>query len=412
MAAPDDDATYFQSFNAYAEAHAADQTEEEPAEAAAPEGRSREPEQPWQDEWERAQESPWSAEDAPHVAEWLSTQQAVLDQISEGVQRDRFWMPYVAPADNDLFIAVTFPQRATSQMAISLRVRAMHRLHANDPAGAIDDVLTIARLSQHMRNQPSVIEQLLRMATASQVVEVTPYLAGHPSLTAEQARSLKDRFSDMIHDFDLTAAFDAGERYVFLDAIQRPWEEEDFHVFSSIIDRNRAMRRANAFYDRVVQAAQIDDRAERRRQLEALAAETERMMDPLSPWWRLPGVLVGSRSAITDTVTDLLAGILMPGFDRAVISADRTKAHAQLVPAALAVAGYRAEHGSYPESLDDLVPAWLDAAPRDIFDPDGGPVRYRLEEQRVVVYSIGENGEDDGGIHDWTDGDIVLEWSR
>jgi hypothetical protein len=63
---------------------------------------------------------------------------------------------------------------------------------------------------------------------------------------------------------------------------------------------------------------------------------------------------------------------------------------------ALALEAYRRGHGgTYPTSLDQLVPALLPAVPED--PCDGKPVRYRLIDGRPIVYSVGMDGDDDGG---------------
>ena len=45
--------------------------------------------------------------------------------------------------------------------------------------------------------------------------------------------------------------------------------------------------------------------------------------------------------------------------------------------------------------LDDLVPAFLDKVPQDLFD--GKPMRYITQSRRYIVYSIGKDRTDDGG---------------
>ena len=54
---------------------------------------------------------------------------------------------------------------------------------------------------------------------------------------------------------------------------------------------------------------------------------------------------------------------------------------------------YKMDKGSLPEKLDDLVPAYLEAVPRDDFD--GRPLRYSAAKK--VIYSVGKNLVDDGG---------------
>jgi hypothetical protein len=65
---------------------------------------------------------------------------------------------------------------------------------------------------------------------------------------------------------------------------------------------------------------------------------------------------------------------------------------------ALAVERYRHEHGRWPNTLAELVPAQLEKIPPDPFD--GNPIRYRRLPDGVVVYSVGVDGVDNGGALD------------
>jgi hypothetical protein len=59
---------------------------------------------------------------------------------------------------------------------------------------------------------------------------------------------------------------------------------------------------------------------------------------------------------------------------------------------------YRRAHQRWPDNLHALVPAFL---PRGVpIDPyDGQPLRYRRVADGVVIYSVGPDGRDDGGVH-------------
>ena len=64
--------------------------------------------------------------------------------------------------------------------------------------------------------------------------------------------------------------------------------------------------------------------------------------------------------------------------------------------AAIAVEQYRrANSGGLPDSLAQLVPAYLRTVPIDPFS--GGEIRYSKSATRYVVYSVGKNEKDDGG---------------
>jgi hypothetical protein len=59
----------------------------------------------------------------------------------------------------------------------------------------------------------------------------------------------------------------------------------------------------------------------------------------------------------------------------------------------LAMRRYKIDHAALPATLDDLVPTYLDAVPRDDFD--GKPLRYSASPK--AIYSVGVNLVDDGG---------------
>ncbi len=76
------------------------------------------------------------------------------------------------------------------------------------------------------------------------------------------------------------------------------------------------------------------------------------------------------------------------------------QAAADQAVAACALERYRLDHGSYPASLEALVPAYLDRAPTDVID--GTPMGYRLTgDGRYVLWSVGWDGKDDGGSIEW-----------
>ena len=62
---------------------------------------------------------------------------------------------------------------------------------------------------------------------------------------------------------------------------------------------------------------------------------------------------------------------------------------------ALALAAWRSEHDSYPQTLDDLAPKYLDVVPMDFFTDQ--PLRYERTADGYRFYSFGANGTDDQG---------------
>ena len=60
-------------------------------------------------------------------------------------------------------------------------------------------------------------------------------------------------------------------------------------------------------------------------------------------------------------------------------------AHASVAQTGIALYLYDQDHRTFPQTLQELVPKYLDAVPVNPFTQDE-PIQYRQEEDRVVVY--------------------------
>ena len=80
---------------------------------------------------------------------------------------------------------------------------------------------------------------------------------------------------------------------------------------------------------------------------------------------------------------------------RAETRHNRVVAHARLLTAELALRCCRAEHGRVPTQLDDLVTNYFARVPRDPFSRRS--LIYRPQGTNWLLYSVGEDGVDDGG---------------
>lgn len=65
---------------------------------------------------------------------------------------------------------------------------------------------------------------------------------------------------------------------------------------------------------------------------------------------------------------------------------------------ALACKAFHNEEGRWPETLDEVVPVYIDPLPADLYVDK--PLIYRPQEGGFIVYSVGRNQTDDGGGED------------
>ena len=74
----------------------------------------------------------------------------------------------------------------------------------------------------------------------------------------------------------------------------------------------------------------------------------------------------------------------------------RTEAGDACARVAVAMTRYRLDHGKLPTRLSDVVPAYLNAIPTDPFD--GKPLRLVMRNNQWIIYSVGPDGVDNGGV--------------
>jgi hypothetical protein len=87
---------------------------------------------------------------------------------------------------------------------------------------------------------------------------------------------------------------------------------------------------------------------------------------------------------------------LTPSYYHADATAERYLGRRDGVVTAIALELYHRQHGDYPKSLDELTPMLLPAVPADRIT--GDPIKYRLVDGHPLLYSVGDDRQDDGGV--------------
>jgi hypothetical protein len=94
----------------------------------------------------------------------------------------------------------------------------------------------------------------------------------------------------------------------------------------------------------------------------------------------------------------LIANRLLPDLPRYVRGQYRAITECRLAALALAIGWYAQDHaGTLPASLEDLKPAYLPYIPFDPMAGGGKPLRLGGTPEQRTIYSVGDDGIDDGG---------------
>ena len=99
----------------------------------------------------------------------------------------------------------------------------------------------------------------------------------------------------------------------------------------------------------------------------------------------------------TRSAPGIFTAILAPSMETFLATVTQAQAHDTVANVAVAFTRYRLANGRYPQTLEEAGPA-LGA-----IDPfDGKPIRIRATDEGLVIYSVGKDLSDDGGIIDPT----------
>jgi hypothetical protein len=88
----------------------------------------------------------------------------------------------------------------------------------------------------------------------------------------------------------------------------------------------------------------------------------------------------------------------------------RRQALARMMMTELALRRYVTANKSLPEKLGNLVPRFLKRVPIDPFDPKGGELRYRRTPEGYLLYSLGNDRDDDAGKDPQSDESGSIDW--
>jgi hypothetical protein len=110
----------------------------------------------------------------------------------------------------------------------------------------------------------------------------------------------------------------------------------------------------------------------------------------------------------------LMSRMLLPALARVIIKSAAAQTAVNQAAIACALERYRLAKGQFPDKLDALAPQSISPLPNDLLT--GEPYRdRRTDDGRFVLYSVGWDEKDDGGVpgktfYDEKQGDWVWEY--
>lgn len=303
---------------------------------------------------------------------------------------------------------------AENRYAHVLQLRAIAELQNGESEKALDGVKLMLRLANASRTEPFLISQLVRIAILNLALQpIWEGLANHQWSDAQLVELDSELAKlDFLADYEFAVRGERTLEIANIEFLRHPTQSPQFK-------RPRLYFLAPLFY--LIQAfSNSSDESVNSFQMLALSLgpsgwldQNELCLAQFDTKWYLPVVdlktktISPARAQAADlalhqeiqhrTPLNLFETLFIPNWGNTAKKFAFAQSSANLARVAIALERYRLAHGEYPDSLDALAPQFMQKVPHDIIG--GGPLHYRLNSDgQFVLYSIGWNETDDGGV--------------
>jgi len=323
-----------------------------------------------------------------------------LAELEQAAARPKCRWPVDYTLPNPIAIRLPHLTRLRDLAHVPL-LRAAAHLETAQSVKALADLKLMLRLADSLDGEPFLISFLVRRRlvadmvagvreglvrhawTEAQLGEIERHLAGVDLLIAHQAAMRGERTMSL-------ACVDYVRRSSRADKLREFFDTQGDlgeAILASCMPsgwyyRNQATI-ARAYQQHILPG--VDPAARRVFPKTLAAAEADVRERAEGPLARLQAIRIR-----------LFADLLLPAIAPAALKTAQTQTWVDQARLAGALERYRLANGQFPDTLEGLVPRFIDKLPQDLVS--GEPMKYRRDaDGGYVLYAVGWNGEDEGG---------------
>ncbi|MGO8701526.1 MAG: hypothetical protein ACLQVY_27900 [Limisphaerales bacterium] len=301
-----------------------------------------------------------------------------------------------------------------------LQTRACAELALGQSDKALEDVMLSLYLADTLKNEPFLISYLVRVAEIEIALRpIWEGLAEH-QWTDPQLQVLQQRMEgyNMIGDLEQALRAERAFGVRMMDLVK----ERGLAWFTRIGDTpnlpapqglEEFMQNLVSFFipagwydqEKLHYCQGFDQLFQGTMDAKGRQVFPQQVKENNEPWQNSSNSL---RNALWDH--NMISKFFLPSLGKLPVQAAAAQTVSQAA-IACALERFRISQGHYPETLQELTNSYMPNMPRDVIG--GQPYHYRtLEGGRFILYSVGWNEKDDGGVsgarqYDRTEGDWV-----
>lgn len=316
-----------------------------------------------------------------------------------------------ANPDNPNVFRILLPEiDAVRRLARLLRIDALAAAETGDEPRAMADFEGMLRIVEHLSECPFLITELVALAILGEALDsVGEALRWRAATFSDEALTRLEQQIRNVRGGEIRLRL-GFERIAFIDFVQRVYSDNDAgdgvvtaalqpeaELIANVTD-NETVKPLISNWTLPAWAPLAASRAEIVAKYDEFLALAE--AEARVPLWRRGGSLVDKEVAEINAsffsrVRYLTIVMIFPSLSRASLTSERVTQQRDALLLAIALERYRRQTGAWPETLDALRATGV-TIPVDRFD--GAPLRYRLTPDGPLIYSVGADLDDDGGV--------------
>ncbi len=350
------------------------------------------------------------------VVEFIKANEKALDMLKQGTMKPYYWLDYAAvqkTPDPHMHREATFEQKLFpdffakinqglmpiltkhKRLAKTMGLRAHMKAYQGDLEGAFDDCLTLQKFAGHLQGKGLLIEQIVGIGIEGlghgRIFDILSKVKVKPDLL----KTVQVDFERAFTNQDIILSLEA-EKSGFYDYVQRTFTDDGKGSGRMLI---KGVPLSIGTWQSALHSFFLFDFPDKREVIETIdefydITENSFETTPFESQNKQEEILKEREHLLSDNI---LLTPLAPALDTTNTISWRLRATRTATITALALLRYEKEHGEYPADLADLVArGYLKELPRDPYSE--GPLQYKREKKDFLLYCLGEDYDDDGGL--------------
>ncbi len=311
---------------------------------------------------------------------------------------------YIRASEADIFTQLPVVQKLR-RMAQLVKLDAMRFRAEGHPEQAWDLMRSGVQVGYHTGRRGCLLEHVVGAAVIATISEEIANWAQDPTVTTDMLSRANRELNDMWAGRPRVSSMLQREYLMAKGAIRTQYVIEEYLSYHhSSLPSIQGVGSVSWY---TLGEPNLSDRALNHAfrnyltQVDKPARERTKQLNPGGCFELEPGLPSSTPTAsqVNTWISQAIgARLVVPSMPHVIFALNKAEVRNSLLKTVLALEVYRRQHGDYPEALSALVPEFMREIPDDIFEPSPSPLKYRHDGSGVLLWSVGQDGTDNGGI--------------